>query len=508
VTASCTGNEAAVESTSTVVTTPAPTTSTSTTTTTTTQAPSLDELLRSRLAGDDFSATVAAAAATTQPIGTITATGTGSINGPDSELRLNSDLTGLLGTFMDGKGRVIGKRGLSEISQHTIVIDGVQYRQDNGDKWRISEDADPDSALGHVVAMLRAVPMFDEGDSETIDGRVLTVMHPMEVVEYDPRFFDFDPEGVQTFNADTSVLVDAEGLPVQVRVTVQAEIKSSGIRCSGSPLEGWSDCGPAATILPTDLELTFDLSGVGSTVPVEPPPRHWVTLSSLGFWSDADTALLFDMEVPADWIVAEVDTYYIGFDAPGAHVQVALDFLEERVPVEDTLGYALSVIGIEPDAVVEPEYSVFPSQLAKQEVADLGYEMLYNEVELGQLLLTVFWQGPLDALVLQQADLEEVLATITWHSVGQGFMPGETLGDETLQSDALGSLLTTASIVSDCDEPIALWTDLVSGGFDRWTEDWYFDSCGTIEIFDVTFAASPQGGINILFTADSRQPGE
>jgi hypothetical protein len=151
-----------------------------TTTTTTTSPPTLDELLRAHLDADGFSATVTAEIVTSQPVGTIVASGTGSISGTDSELRLTSDLTGLLGTFVDPTGRVIGQDGLKEISQATVVVDGTMYRQDDGGRWRASDSVQPETTLGHVINVLQDVAAFEVAGTEIVDGTELTVMSPSE----------------------------------------------------------------------------------------------------------------------------------------------------------------------------------------------------------------------------------------------------------------------------------------------------------------------------------------
>ena len=488
-TASCTGSDDAPETTSTASTLPASTTSSSATTTT--LAAALDELLRSTLASDDFSAAVAAELVTTQPIGTISASGSGSINAADSELRLTSDLTGLLGTFVDPKGRVIGQLGLSEISQASIVVDGVQYRQEDNDRWRISTAAEPNTTLGHVVAMLRNVPAFDEGAVEVVNGRELIIMHPAEPVEYDPRFFDLDPNAFQSFDADTSVLVDAEGLPVQIRITLQADVESGD------------------TVLTTVIELTYAMSSVGSTPAIQPPQQAWVSLGSLGFMAD-DTGFV-DMEVPADWVVASRDAGVIVLDAPEGHRLAAiLGVAPEKLDIEATWPETLRLLDAVPDSVIEPDFSVFPSRFATQDNLEFdNFVMVYHESQLGSLLFTVVWSGPRDSFDLQQETFEDILSTVTWLNFHEsGFMPGGTLGDETLQSDTLGPLLSLASATSACDEPLPAWTDLVSGGFDAWTEDWYVNTCGNIEIYEVIYTESPGGGTTIAIISEVRQPDE
>lgn len=481
----CTPDEGALESTST--TNPPSTIAAPEATNTVTQPPAaLGDLLRSHLSASDFSATVSISVVSTRPIGTISSSGAGSVSGSDSEMALRIDLSGLTGTFVDQYGRLIGEDGVSETSQATKVVGGVQYRQDDGGRWRVSNLREPQTALGHVFDIVRDAPVFDDVGTEVIDGHEFTVMAPTAAVVYDPAFFDLDPEEVSQFDADTFVLVDDDGAPVRIALMIVAEI----------------DAGE--TTMSSVFEITYDLTDVGSTGAIEAPPRAWVSLTSMDFGVGDVGVMLADMDVPEEYTLdRQAEGAFDFFGPDDDQFRIRVSYLDDKTPADDVLALVLEGTTIELDSVTEPDFSTFPSRLATDEMVDGQYVMVYVEVQLGRLVLAVVSIGSVENSEQRRADFEDTLRTITWLNPDDHVVPGETLANLALQGNAL---LGLESSYPDCDEQVPIWTDLVSGDLEGWTEDWYFNACGAIEIFEIRFIETEFGAV--MAVSDPRGPGE
>ncbi|HSF86540.1 MAG TPA: hypothetical protein VLG28_12910 [Acidimicrobiia bacterium] len=445
---------------------------------TTTVAASLDEQLRSHLGSTSFSATVEVTGSIAQLGGVVSYTGEGSISGADSELRQTTDFSQIGVTTVDQHGRVIGRDGLSEVSEATIVVDGVQYRQFDGGRWVIEHVEEPLTTVGWVVRELQNVTMFDEDGTRQTDRGLLTVMRPRTDIEYDVGYFAFDPNVVTFENTETSVLVTDDGIPVRLEIE--------------------TDLIDARLEVPSAMTYSIEFDEVGSPHAVHAPPAAWLPLSDVELTSARTLTSLVDMLVPADWEVRQEDQQFVMFSTSRGFVSV--QGLREEPPrtvseVADEIlaGLDFVVTSVEDD----PEYATFPAWFAVlEDDAQDRLFMAYAEVLVDHVIL-VFWVGTLDEPEDQRARFEEVLETVTLRPPqSSNIVPGVTLGDVTLQRDTL-EMLNGIESDTDCSNRIPLWVTIISGTTDSWTEHWYLGACGDLEIYEVTYRRAPDGSTDI-----------
>jgi hypothetical protein len=81
-------------------------------------------------------------------------------------------------------------------------------------------------------------------------------------------------------------------------------------------------------------------------------------------------------------------------------------------------------------------------------------------------------------------------------------VPGRSPSGPELQTDTLNLLAPVASVASgtDCDTPEVLWTELANGMGPNWTEEWYVNACGDLQMHKIDFVESSDGGTDILTT--------
>ena len=88
-------------------------------------------------------------------------------------------------------------------------------------------------------------------------------------------------------------------------------------------------------------------------------------------------------------------------------------------------------------------------------------------------------------------------------------LPGGTIADYMLQTDAL-NIVTTAAVTridKECSEASVTDTAVSQppdGAGQPWKERWSVDACGEPQEIDVDFTPSPQGGTNISVTNEPR----
>ncbi len=88
-------------------------------------------------------------------------------------------------------------------------------------------------------------------------------------------------------------------------------------------------------------------------------------------------------------------------------------------------------------------------------------------------------------------------------------LPGATIADYLLQTDALNIVSTAAMMRIDKQCSGASVTDTAvsqppEGAGQPWKERWSVDVCGELQEIDVDFTPSPQGGTNISVTNEPR----
>jgi len=88
-------------------------------------------------------------------------------------------------------------------------------------------------------------------------------------------------------------------------------------------------------------------------------------------------------------------------------------------------------------------------------------------------------------------------------------LPGATIADYMLQTDALNIVTTAAAtrIDKECDEASVTDTAVSQppeGVGQPWKERWSVDACGEPQEIDVDFTPSPQGGTDISVTNEPR----
>jgi hypothetical protein len=161
---------------------------------------------------------------------------------------------------------------------------------------------------------------------------------------------------------------------------------------------------------------------------------------------------------------------------------------------------------MEPDTSEEYQHAAFPSRLVTSIDKQNGIVMLYTEVQVGHLAVSVGWMGPPNDPEIQRDELETILRTLNWSdTTGANPVPGVSIADDELQTDTLNNLLLVASTTHpSCLKPAVVWTELVDGGADSWVEDWYLNSCGALEVYDIVFVPRAGGGVDMALNNNPR----
>lgn len=460
--------------------------STTTVPATTTTQPHPGELLIEVLGSERFSADIQVSVETTQPGAEFVATGSGVVSQTGSSYLLVTDMTGLDSTFIDTNGRIVGLGGRQVLSQASLVVDGVQYRQDDGGHWHVLDVPLPATALEHVFDQIALVESFVVVDETIVDGEAVSVLVPADPITYDLGFFDVDPATVDAHESTTEIDVDAAGIPTEVRIRVAA---------LGDLIGG------------TVWDIKYELSNVGSASPVETPDQHWVAISSLGFEIYEGAPKLLDLEVPADWNLTSSDSEVLQFDTPGGAVVTVLTVVDDRSGLGNSLMRdLLESAGVKADVVEESMFGVYPARFASALVEDVSLSMAYTEVQNDQLGLAVFWSGPPFMAELQRADFEEVLRTVSWEDdMGPDVVPGRTIANTELQTDTRDLLRQTVSVTPDinCESPTVVWTDVAGSEQTTGIEEWYVNLCGErTVVYTISFVPSSVGGTDVMVDAE------
>jgi hypothetical protein len=453
--------------------------------TTTTTVQDYRAMLVDVLSDPDFSATfILRGTSTTESGSEIEMTGAGAISGLDSELWMVSDFSGLDRVlFARGGARgAVGPGATTATSLASKVISGILYQQDTGGHWHESASVDVNTTPGHVLSVLSQAQSFEVTGSETMDGIEYVVLSPTAPLVYDPFFFSVDPSAVESFDSDTSVLVDDDGNPV--RITVQIEAVFTNAQDST-----WTN--------------RYDLSDFGSVKSVDPPLETWVAASSQGFTTlDAELDLI-DFEVPSSWEISpSEDGSLWAFTPEGTIAGFVTVPVDQGADGEQLLREAADAAGIQTTDITDSDLGLFSSLLGTG-TTEIGFGMVYSEVFFDRLLFAAFWAGPSGDTDLQAADFREVLRTLHLREGnGGGVVPGLSPSGPELQTDTLNLLTPVATVASgsDCETADVLWTELAHGVGPNWTEDWYVDACGDLQMHEIDFVESSDGGTDILMT--------
>lgn len=443
--------------------------------TVTEEAVDLPALAVEWLADPDFSARFDVSGFDEQPGGRSQRSGAGAIAGDDSELWVVDDLSGWdRANFLGDCACLVAGPGAATVrALASKVVDGVLYTKDHRGHWHESDAADPDTQPGHVFEMLREVETFDAAGTETIDGSEFTVLRPASPIAYDPTRLSM-PAGLDDITVDTTVLVDEAGVPVRVALEVDA------------------------TGHDYTLGVAYDLHDVGQAITVAPPADVWVPAGQVGFLTSdrlERDPILF--EVPASWQPTGSDEGVLFTQSPDGSA-VFVSFVVAEVNLEEELALIAEANSIDLDEVVQTDLHGLPSLLGTG-TSPSGFGMAFSQALGNNLAFLAAWAGPSWDEDLQMAAFTEVLQTIELRNPMPGPAPGNTTGDPELQADTLQSVMAVAVVAAGdgCETADVMWTDVTGARWPEWTEDWYVDACGDLQIHEVTFTSTADGGTDI-----------
>lgn len=436
-------------------------------------------LLVERLGDPGFSARFTLTGFEEQPAGRTERSGGGAIVGDDSELWVVDDFTGLNGAvFAGGPLGVIGPGGRTVRTLASKLVDGVLYTKDHRGHWHESDDADPDTQPGHLFEALRTVDTFEVVGSEMHSGTEYVALGPAVPVNYDPARLSVTAALEADFSADTTIVVDELGTPV--RVTLEVEV----------PEHDYT------------FMATYDLADVGNTLSVEAPAETWVSATSLGFHiADLPDLDAIDFEIPSSWQTSSTDGALLSAHPQGPMVLFMSVPDPEADPAEG-LQLIAEANGIDLDEIMETDLHGLPSQLGTGTTAS-GFGMAFSQSTSSVLLFLAAWLGPAVEEELQMRQFTEVLHTVEWRNPKPGLVPGNTQGGAELRADARSVVTTVAAVAAGggCETAEVLWTDVTGARWPEWTEDWYVDACGDLQVHEVTFAGTADGGTDINLTS-------
>lgn len=106
---------------------------------------------------------------------------------------------------------------------------------------------------------------------------------------------------------------------------------------------------------------------------------------------------------------------------------------------------------------------------------------------------------------MQMATFTEVLHTIELRNPAPGPLPGNTQGDPELQTDALTPVVAAAVVAAGdgCEmaDVDVMWTDVTGARWPEWTEAWHVDACGDLQVHELTFTGTADGGTDISLSS-------
>ena len=402
------------------------------------------------------------------PRGTITGQGYGEVHGGDSYTSLLYDASGLDTLLVDSDGTLIGRGGSDWSSRDDLVYDGELYRAIN-DLFVADRTDDPATMVGEVMAGVSAAVEWTATSAPN-------TLVPVEAIDY--RTSLFGPPGIvpDALDAETKLAVDPEGRPI--RVTIEATSPDVTLRA--------------------DIRITAE-----APTPFAEPPA-WVRLSDLGYQIADGVDGGFDMVVPAGSQVLENNGGMIILDTPfGPRVSVFVEVPGEFTfdDVYDAIEIALITDGepIEPTSA-RSDGRVLPTRRSTFVIpGHSDMSQLYAE-EWAPLVFVVYWNGPNSDIEFQEELFDHMIRSITHPPVGDDHLiPGNTKGDLSLQADAWSVVGQAIRTLEGCDNPSVVWSEITASSRSSWTESWYIDVCGEIQIHPITFADSSIGGIDIVY---------
>jgi hypothetical protein len=425
------------------------------------------ESLLELLGSSDFSAEMKVTARIRAPGVEYTSTGAGAVAGSDSMLLLESDFSQLTYTIMDTDGNLLGPGGQSSLVEESRLVDGILYQR-IGDRWVQADLDQPDTAVGHVFATLREVTAMEDLGTVTRDGEELYHFRPGTAVEYEPIYFDIDPDDLTTFVAVTHLYVDEAGVPRIVEVEFGLEHVEYGTQV-------WTE--------------TYELEGVGAAVEIERPPA-WISPRTLGIGLPG-----LDLLVPADWSVVETGDTYFSFLTPDGYL-----FSMGGGPAGDSDAAQMmrEFAAAQQSEILETkqvESLMFLGEVASVTGPNGEVASFYTTVSGGVGIVAV-WISPDED---SRTELfEEVVGTLVQKPLPDDMLvPGESIGSPILQADVMNLIL-----VSDppCEGVSVVYTKYASTEGEGWSEDWYLESCGVLKMTRVSFTRE-EDGIGFAFTA-------
>lgn len=438
-------------------------------------------LLVEHVGDPGFSARFSITGREEQPAGVIRRAGAGAVVGDDSELWVVDNLAGLdRALFATGHAHgVIGPGGRTANAMASKLVDGTMYEQDVLGHWHAIDAEDPDTQPGYVFSALREVASFDVVGSQTVDGEDLVELRPSAAIDYDLTRLALNPALEGDLTAETRVLVDSDGVPV--RVTIQAQAPSHEY--------AWS--------------VVYDLDDVRDVAGIEPPSETWVAAASRGFGLVGATGLpVAHFEIPSSWdtetLGADVDEGILVAQLPGGGIFQAAVYLNLDADPKTAMEDFAAMVGVSVMEAVQLELGGHPTALGYGE-AGAGFGMSAAQVLLGDAVLVAAWAGlPTDAND-QIADFMDVLQTVVPVNPDAGLLPGNTAGGSELQADAADAVSAVAVVATgeDCQSAEVLWTEVTSSRQQAWTEDWVVEACGDLQLHEVGFVRTSDGGTDI-----------
>ena len=428
--------------------------------TVTTESMSLGDLVIELLHDPELTAEVSVEATTQAPGVVFTSAGSGLIVGNDSAMRLEDDFSQLTHTLMDADGNILGPGGMSSRVSESRVIDGVLFELSVDGRWMRLEAEQPNTTLGHIIDRLRETPNVVEVGTVVRDGVELYHFQPGSLIEYEPDYFDIAPDQLTTFVTTTDLFIEDSGHPLIIEIQVGLEHEQLGAQVS------------------TQI---YRLSPARSSLEVE-RPMAWISAMSAGYELAG-----IDYLVPEDWqlversdshVVLEADGGYwfmiAGGPSGGSDAKLLMD--------EFAQAQGARILGTEDFTT-----TMFEGVMADATGQNGEVGVLYATVT-QDIGIVSMWVSPNQE---PRAGLfEEVIATLISRNRPEDMIvPGETLGNPTLQMDVATTILASL----DCEDTYVVYTRFASLSQGGWSEDWYLHSCDGLLRAHVDFAFADDG---------------